>query len=77
LVFLEHCAAETRGLRLVQRAADATFWPLLTGGCHTASDPLAAINAVGFVVTATRRLRYPRHPPMPSSPHVLGRATRS
>jgi hypothetical protein len=76
LVFLEHCAAETRGLRLVQRVADATFWPLLTGGCHTASDPLAAINGAGFL-TATRRLRYARHPPVPSSPHALGRASRS
>jgi ubiquinone/menaquinone biosynthesis C-methylase UbiE len=77
LVFLEHCAAETRGLRLVQRAADATIWPLLTGGCRTASDPLAAINAAGFVVTATRHLRYPPHLSVPSSPHVLGRASRT
>jgi len=76
LVFLEHCAAETRGLRLVQRVADATIWPLLTGGCHTARDPLAAISAAGFAVTASRRLLYPEHPQVPSSPHILGRASR-
>lgn len=76
LVFLEHCAAETRWLRLVQRVADGTFWPLLTGGCHTARDPLAAVCDAGFTVTATRRLLYPEHPRVPSSPHILGRASR-
>jgi ubiquinone/menaquinone biosynthesis C-methylase UbiE len=76
LVFLEHCAAETRWLRLVQKVADATVWPLLTGGCHTASDPLAAIRDAGFAVTTARRLLYPEHPRLPSSPHILGCASR-
>jgi len=77
LVFLEHCAAETHGLRLVQRVADKTVWPLLTGGCHTASEPLAAIRAAGFAVTSMRRVLYPERPPVPSSPHILGCASRS
>ena len=76
LVFLEHGLADTPRLRRVQRVADATLWPLLTGGCHTARDPLATINAGSFSVDAVRRLRFPEHPTVPASPHVLGRATR-
>lgn len=75
LVFLEHCRAETRGLRLVQKVADATVWPRLAGGCHTAADPLAAITAAGFDVEQVRRLRFPPgRPTVPASPHVLGTA---
>ena len=32
LAFLEHGRGETRGLRVVQRVADATLWPMLAGG---------------------------------------------
>ena len=42
--FLEHTRADTAGLALVQRIADATLWPWFTGGCHTARDPLAALR---------------------------------
>ncbi|MHA6784318.1 class I SAM-dependent methyltransferase [Pseudonocardia saturnea] len=48
LRFLEHTLADTPGLRRVQRVADATVWPLLAGGCHTATDPASAITAAGF-----------------------------
>lgn len=75
LRFLEHTVAGTAGLRRVQRIADATVWPLLTGGCHTATDPLAAIEAAGLTITDVRRLRFPEHRfSQPSSPHVLGGA---
>lgn len=76
LVFLEHCVAETPRLRLAQRVADATIWPLLTGGCHTARDPLATVTAGGFEIVRARRLQYPQRPTVPASPHVLGRASR-
>ena len=77
LRFLEHVIAESRGLRWVQRAADATVWPLLAGGCHTARDPLAAIRHAGFAVTSVRRLRFPDgRVPVPAAPHVLGAARR-
>lgn len=76
LRFLEHTIADTVGLRTVQRLADATFWPLLTGGCHTATDPAATITAAGFEITTMRRLRFPQNRfTQPSSPHVLGSAS--
>lgn len=76
LRFLEHCIADTPGLRRVQRLADATVWPLLAGGCHTATDPVAAITDAGFAITTTRRLRFPvSRLTGPASPHVLGAAT--
>jgi ubiquinone/menaquinone biosynthesis C-methylase UbiE len=72
--FLEHTRADTRGLRTVQRIADATLWPRLTGGCHTSSDPVGALRRAGFVITEVRRLRFPDGPTTPTSPHVLGTA---
>lgn len=75
LRFLEHTIAESPGLRRVQRIADATVWPLLAGGCHTATDPAAAVTEAGFEITDCRRLRFPEHRfTQPSSPHVLGTA---
>jgi SAM-dependent methyltransferase len=77
LVFLEHGLAPTRRLRAVQRVADATVWPLLAGGCHTAVDPVGLVERAGFEVTALRRLRFPdTRVPLPVTPHVLGAARR-
>jgi ubiquinone/menaquinone biosynthesis C-methylase UbiE len=76
LRFLEHTIADTPGLARVQRIADATIWPLLTGGCHTATDPAGDIAAAGFALADMRRLRFPETGPViPASPHVLGGAT--
>ena len=75
LRILEHTIADTPGLRAVQRVADATLWPLLVGGCHTATDPIAAITAAGFEMINLRRLRFPDiRFTQPSTPHVLGTA---
>jgi ubiquinone/menaquinone biosynthesis C-methylase UbiE len=77
LVFLEHGLAPTRRLRAVQRMADATVWPLLAGGCHTAVDPVGLVEQAGFEVTALRRLRFPdTRVSLPATPHVLGSARR-
>ena len=77
LRFLEHVAATGTGLRIVQRLADATLWPALTGGCRTARDPVAAIVATGFRIEGSRRLRFPESlMPVPAAPHVLGTARR-
>ena len=76
LRFLEHTIADTPGLARVQRIADATIWPLLTGGCHTPTDPVGDIAAAGLVLAEVRRLRFPNTGPvLPASPHVLGGAT--
>ncbi len=77
LRFLEHVIAESAWLRRVQRTVDATVWPLIAGGCHTARDPLGVIEEVGFEVTSVRRLRFPdSRVPVPAAPHVLGVARR-
>ncbi|OAR27238.1 methyltransferase type 11 [Streptomyces sp. ERV7] len=77
LRFFEHGRAEGRFLATVQRAADRTLWPVLFGGCHTARDPLAAIEAAGFDLVGFRRLRLPENGPRhPASPCVLGTARR-
>ncbi|RZT85646.1 ubiquinone/menaquinone biosynthesis C-methylase UbiE [Pseudonocardia sediminis] len=77
LVFLEHTLAEGRLLRTAQHVADATIWPRLYGGCHTARDPLGSIRAAGFDVARHRYLHYPQRPTVPASPHVLGHAVRT
>lgn len=78
LYFLEHVRAETPGLRRVQRAFDATVWPAVNGGCHTSRDTTAAIEASGFTIDRLTRLRFPDTTiPSPSSPHILGVATRT
>lgn len=77
LRFLEHVVAESAWLRRVQRTVDATVWPLIAGGCHTARDTLGVIEDVGFEVTSVRRLRFPdSRVPVPAAPHVLGAARR-
>jgi ubiquinone/menaquinone biosynthesis C-methylase UbiE len=76
LRFYEHVAAERpAGLRL-QRFADATFWPRVSGGCHMARDTVAAIGAAGFEVDDHERFGYSPGPPVPALPHVLGIARR-
>ncbi|MEX5719853.1 class I SAM-dependent methyltransferase [Geodermatophilus maliterrae] len=73
LRFLEHTIAEDRRLRVVQRIADATLWPLLAGGCHTATDPLGDVERAGFAVQRVRRFDFPELAVrVPASPHVLG-----
>ncbi|MEU2184806.1 class I SAM-dependent methyltransferase [Streptomyces thermolilacinus] len=77
LRFLEHGRARGQVAAAVQRGVDATVWPRLFGGCHTARDPLAEIEAAGFEIVTYRRLRLPeRGVPLPSSPAVVGVARR-
>lgn len=78
LRFYEHGLAEGRPVMTrVQRVLDATVWPRLFGGCHTARDPLAEIRAAGFEDVTFRRVLVPaRGPALPPSFHVLGSARR-
>jgi len=77
LRFYEHVRADTPGLRRVQRVLDATVWPLLVGGCHTARDTVAEIEAAGFTLERVERFRFPQGRGLtPTSPHVLGVARR-
>ncbi|MFD6879463.1 MULTISPECIES: class I SAM-dependent methyltransferase [unclassified Streptomyces] len=77
LRFLEHGLAPGPGMAGVQRALDRTVWPRLFGGCHTARDPLAAIEAAGFRIVSQRAFRLPeRGPALPTSYCVIGSARR-
>jgi ubiquinone/menaquinone biosynthesis C-methylase UbiE len=76
LRFYEHVAAERPGGLRLQRFADATFWPRISGGCHMARDTVAAIAAAGFEVDDHDRFGYSPGPPVPALPHVLGIARR-
>jgi SAM-dependent methyltransferase len=78
LRFLEHTIADTPGLRAVQKLADATLWPWLAGGCHTATDPVGDLRQAGFGIEELRRFRFPAARfPQPCSPHVIGTARAS
>jgi ubiquinone/menaquinone biosynthesis C-methylase UbiE len=75
LYFWEHVRSDRPRLARLQRLVDATVWPLLGGGCHTARDTVAAIEAAGFTVERLERFRFPEEgPALPASPHVLGTA---
>uniref|UniRef100_A0AAU2JKR5 Class I SAM-dependent methyltransferase n=1 Tax=Streptomyces sp. NBC_00049 TaxID=2903617 RepID=A0AAU2JKR5_9ACTN len=77
LRFLEHGLAPGPGMSAVQRTLDRTVWPRLFGGCHTARDPLASIEAAGFRIVAQRAFRLPeRGPALPTSYCVIGSARR-
>ncbi|WP_042364003.1 class I SAM-dependent methyltransferase [Streptacidiphilus neutrinimicus] len=77
LRFFEHVQAESPRMRQVQRAVDATFWPLLAGGCHTGRDTRSAIEAAGFTITGLDAFPFPEtRVPSPSASHILGTAVR-
>jgi ubiquinone/menaquinone biosynthesis C-methylase UbiE len=77
LRFFEHVQAESPGMRRVQRAVDATFWPLIAGGCHTGRDTRSAIEAAGFTITELETFPFPETRfPSPSATHILGTAQR-
>ena len=72
LRFYEHVVSRDRRLARVQRAADATLWPRLAGGCHAARDTGAAIAAAGLAVERQERFAFRPSPLMPAIPHILG-----
>ena len=72
---LEHVMAHEPGpLRSVQRALDATFWPLLAGGCHCARDPVGAVEGAGFGFESIEWFTFPAGSRGLDSSVVLGRA---
>jgi SAM-dependent methyltransferase len=76
LRFYEHVVAHRRLAAGLQRVADATFWPLVAGGCHVARDTGAAIERAGFVVESSDRFSFTPGAPVPPIPHILGTARR-
>lgn len=74
--YFEHVVASPETMhRRVQRFLDATIWPRVGGGCHTARDTLASIRQAGLEVVDVERFRFPdTRLPMPTSPHISGEA---
>jgi SAM-dependent methyltransferase len=74
LRYFEHVASSGwRGS--LQRLADATVWPLVSGNCHTHRDTERAITSAGFTIDAARhQLTFPAWVPMPVSEVAVGRA---
>ena len=77
LRFYEHVRSDRPVLALSQRAVDWAFWPRAFGGCHTARDTPAAIQAAGFEVEDQRRMWVNPVPiAFPVASHAIGRARR-
>jgi SAM-dependent methyltransferase len=82
LSYLEHVASSGWPGRL-QRLADATVWPRLSGNCHTHRDTEHAILEAGFTIDTARHEQVPIPTPLPawlpapSSEFALGRATKT
>ncbi|MFF3332591.1 class I SAM-dependent methyltransferase [Streptomyces sp. NPDC002888] len=75
--FFEHGRGGGRAMRFTQRALDRTVWPPVSGGCHLARDPVAALREAGFELGPYRRLLMPeKGPRTPASYCVLGTARR-
>lgn len=77
LRYFEHVAsAGWRGS--VQRLADATVWPRISGNCHTHRDTERAITGAGFSVDRARhQWTFPGWVPLPVSEVAVGRAVKS
>lgn len=76
LRYFEHVAsAGWRGA--VQKVADATVWPRMSGNCHTHRDTEGAISGAGFAVTTARhQWTFPAWVPLPVSEVAVGRAVK-
>ena len=76
LRFFEHVVSKRAGPARVQRTADRTIRPFVTGGCHVGRDTLAAIESAGFVIEHSERFSFRPNPIDVTSPHILGTARR-
>ncbi|MFF3462762.1 class I SAM-dependent methyltransferase [Streptomyces sp. NPDC002619] len=75
--FFEHGRGGGPAMAFTQRALDRTFWPLLTGGCHVAREPIEELREAGFELGPYRRVLMPdKGPALPTSYCVLGTAWR-
>lgn len=75
LRFYEHVAARRPVPSFLQRAADATFWPRVGGGCHLHRDTVSAIGDAGFAIETCERFPFAALPVI-ALPHVRGTARR-
>jgi ubiquinone/menaquinone biosynthesis C-methylase UbiE len=77
LRFYEHVVSHQPAMVRAQRIADATIYPLMSGGCHCSRDTATAIERAGFQVERQERIRFKPSPLLPAIPHILGAARRT
>lgn len=77
LRYFEHVAS-TGWRGSLQRVADSTVWPRISGNCHTHRDTERAITAAGFTVERARhQWTFSSWVPLPVSEVALGRALKA
>jgi SAM-dependent methyltransferase len=76
LRFNEHVASDRTFWRVLQRAADATIWPTVSGGCHLARDTRLALEEGGFQIEHVERFGFRVGALDPPKSHLLGIARR-
>jgi ubiquinone/menaquinone biosynthesis C-methylase UbiE len=76
LRFNEHVVSERPLRRALQRTADATVWPTVSGGCHLARDTRTALEDGGFRIERLERFVFSASALDPPKTHILGIARR-
>ncbi|ETW22342.1 methyltransferase type 11 [Mycobacterium gastri 'Wayne'] len=76
LRFNEHVVSKRPVGRALQRTADATIWPTLSGGCHLARDTRTALEDGGFGIELVERFVFRVSALDPPKTHILGVARR-
>ena len=76
LRFNEHVASDRPFWRALQRAADATIWPTVYGGCHLARGTRVALEEGGFQIEHVERFGFRVGALDPPKSHLLGIARR-
>ena len=60
----------------LQRTADATLWPTLSGGCHLGRETGPALEDGGFRIERVERFEFSVSALDPKKTHILGTARR-
>jgi len=76
LRFNEHVISERLLGRALQRTADATIWPTLSGGCHLGRDTRTTLERGGFRIERVERFVFSVSALDPPKSHILGTARR-
>jgi ubiquinone/menaquinone biosynthesis C-methylase UbiE len=77
LRFNEHVVSEHPVWGTLQRAADATVWPIVSGGCHLGRDTRSALEDAGFQIERIERFGFRVSALDPPKSHIIGTARRS
>jgi len=76
LRFYEHVVSTKPFEARMQRLADRTFYPYISGNDHLSRDTGAAIGRAGFRIESCDRFRFSPSRLLPADDHILGIARR-